>query len=561
MDLSVTYGLYLATLGILCYVFISSTRVRSQLKHLRSKIDQLQQGSVSFEEVDQAFLASSERIRNSWLCFQRQLLFRDGRQYRCCDSADYFHSNEIIDPALALEFVRHVPGMLTGVGIICTFFGMKNGLGKAGEALKAGPGPTATPAPGAAGSDGVAKLQNMTAGLLEQIQPAVGLSLTAVMCAIGFLFLERVIYSTVHYRLEQLQRSLNIAFPRLSESHILQSVEQLSVQLCEQSEQTMNSLKGLNTDFAVMLERAMSNAMKPLVEYQTTQFQASHGTLTSAVSQMNTELVTALEKIQDQAQDASNEALQGMVSTFQDSLLQNSQGQIQDMLRAIEGVSVILQGQREAQDRFVLNLSERLQAEEERYQRQQETAFSHSSEAVRTATTSLERLLAGLDGPLSQFQNLSTNYNQQSNNLEALGRQIHDTADKLHQGALSLSASVQESKLQRQQTEQSLALASKQAEALDAYNRNLTNALQSLREQATQLSQLVQDLGQQSQEAFRSMRSDTEGFRVALTGSAQEFLGETEKVLSKGLSSLSGAIEELAEQVEDLRDLREGSRT
>lgn len=554
VDTKITIFLVLVTLVLLGHTVYQALRIRAELTRLIAALKALENGEQSFEEVGQVFLNASGRIKANWQTFERQLLLRGNQHVRSCDAGDYFHSNEIVDPALWSEFIRHIPGMLTGLGIICTFFGMKNGLGKASEALKAVPSGSPTPGPGASG-DGVAALQNMTAGLLHEIQPAVGLSLTAVACAIGFLLVERIISSASYSKLEHLQQALNATFPRLSESHLLHGIEQLSLQMCEQSEQTMNSLKGLNTDFAVMLERSMTNAMKPLVDWQTKQFESSHHTLTGAVSQMNTDLVSALEKIQDQAQDASNDALQGMVSSFQDSLVQNSQGQIQEMLRAIEGVAAVLQGQREAQDRFVLSMSERLQAEEDRYRRQQEETFNHSSETVRSATSSLERLLAGLDTPLTQFQNLSQNYNQQASNLESLGSQLQQTAESLRQGSQALASAVQESKVQRMQTEQSLALAAKQSDALAAYNRNIQDALTSLQEQTRQLNQMINDLGTQSQETYSRIRQDTEGFRNALTGSAQNFLGEVETVLSKGVRGLGGAIDELAQQVETLREM------
>ena len=50
-------------------------------------------------------------------------------QYRATISADnYFNTQYIVDSYLQSEFFKHLPGILTGIGIIGTFFGLIIGL-------------------------------------------------------------------------------------------------------------------------------------------------------------------------------------------------------------------------------------------------------------------------------------------------------------------------------------------------------------------------------------------------------------------------------------------------
>lgn len=323
----------------------------------------------AFDRLNARFGAEDEEISSAWDTFRESLVLVNGKRRRSTDSAEHFHSGDLIDPLLMLDFSRHVPGILTGVGIICTFFGMKTGLGTAAKSLKQAPvasvtpvrtstpSPTnglETPASAAGGADASQSvLTNMVENLLREIEPAIKLSLVAVSSAIAFLFVERLLYSQTQSKLIRLQRVLDRKFLKVTEGSILQQLAGLSQEIREHSYEAMNSLKGQNTDFAVMLEQAMSRA----IGGQAAGAAENKRSLIGSVDELGKKLDESMGKISNEANDASSKTLNQLVEKFQSSLLDGAHSQIKDMLSSIEGVKGLLDDQRAAQSGFVTSIS------------------------------------------------------------------------------------------------------------------------------------------------------------------------------------------------------------
>lgn len=201
-----------------------------------------------------------EAVRLGWKHFQQGLVHREGRWRRTTDAIETFHSGDVLDPAFKIEFFRHIPGILTGIGILCTFNGMAAGLKNAGDSLKneaAGPknvgvglqntAANATATNLTAAPSEMQKLRDVAANLLDSVAPAVEHSLVAVFLAISFLLIERFLYNWSLSKLEALHRELHAAFPRLTDSDLLHSIELLTQEIRQQASQSSLTLQALDT--------------------------------------------------------------------------------------------------------------------------------------------------------------------------------------------------------------------------------------------------------------------------------------------------------------------------
>ncbi len=354
------------TLGMLAAGFWRTFGRLRTLDELTRFVGQLKlEEEGAWERLDKKFLEAGEDISVVWSSYKDSLVSSQGKRHRSTEAAEHFHSNELVDPVLWLDFSRHLPGILTGLGIICTFYGMKTGLGTASRSLAAPrtttsptaapitPASTATPAAQAGPSGQEGDLTRMVQELLNQIEPAIKLSLVAVTCAIVFLLIERLLYSRMQSSLVRLQRALDRKFPRVTEGALLQQLTSLSNEIRDHSYEAMNSLKGQNTDFAVMLEQAMSKA----IGAHSTGPDAPKRSLIGSVDELSKKLDESMGKISNEASDASSKTLSQLVEKFQTSLLDGAHGQIKDMLSSIEGVKGLLEEQRVAQSTFVSSIS------------------------------------------------------------------------------------------------------------------------------------------------------------------------------------------------------------
>ena len=758
-------------------------------------------GDGAYESLDARFGKEAEEISSAWATFRDSLVkISGGERRRSTDAGEHFHTGELVDPVLMLDFTRHVPGILTGVGIICTFFGMKEGLGTASRSLEATPTASSTPISSSSPSpESLVASQNkaltdMVQKLLHQIEPAIKLSLVAVGAAIFFLFVERLLYSKTQSKLIRLQRVLDRKFSKISEGSILQRLASISDSIREHSYEAMNSLKGQNTDFAIMLEQAMAKAIGGPVE--------TRRSLISSVDDLGQKLDQSLGKIGADASNASSKTLEQMMEKFQNSLLKGADSQIKDMLSSIEGVKGLLEGQREAQSGFVTSISkasEKLQAEVLKNQKalaeessktlggvgkdvaghlarsqehqsrvleemretfdnslrnlsdqiyessatsiagfqgllnsveqlasnsakssqqaleqgsqatvasieslsksmlastkayskelletmqqfrvgfetsldplssqvessgrssqetsaslltaaqsltshvesstkalaaqlqsgttssmnavtqnlqeltkQQfgdvqvsmeqaiktlmagtETMLSESRKSgkqvnaqiselvarldtfgvsaqsnnekfaatVRQASQDIERLLGGVESPIARLKALSENFLEQTEHLETVSTQFGQASVALQESTEQMAAGLREAQSTRLQTDRSLVLAADLGKSVEQYQRGVNQVLEQTRDQLVEVKKFVEDFHIQATSAFAQMKTDAESYHDAFHEGARKFLHEVDANLSKGTGTLSGAIEELAEVLDEMREVSRG---
>jgi hypothetical protein len=145
----------------------------------------------------------------------------------------YFRSDVIVDTPLNADFFKHLPGILTGIGIIGTFIGILHGLDdfKIGE------------------NDVVQESLNK---LLNGVKEAFNVSAKAISLAIIITFFEKIAITSLNRKVEKLGQLLNGLFEAGAGeeylSRLVKSSEETTSQVALVKDAIVNDLKQILND-------------------------------------------------------------------------------------------------------------------------------------------------------------------------------------------------------------------------------------------------------------------------------------------------------------------------
>jgi ABC-type transporter Mla subunit MlaD len=218
-------------------------------------------------------------------------------------SSHYFSSQGIVDTPLRTEYFRHLPGILTGLGIIGTFLGLMLGL------YEFDPG-----APD--------KVQQSVSGLLHDVLFAFVGSLTAIVCAMVVTHLEKKWLRICYAHLEELTDAIDRLFDAgVGEEYLAELVRASQ----ESSVQTRMLKDSLVTDLREMLQNLVDTQVREsmrLAETLSGSYRESGSHMANQISQsIEASLRTPLEKIADSVSAASGDQSKMVGSMLQDVLV------------------------------------------------------------------------------------------------------------------------------------------------------------------------------------------------------------------------------------------------
>lgn len=117
--------------------FVWSFVLSVRLKRLSKRIRKLGDVAPAKRRAELDALFQKHKLGHAWHEYAETLHdqheVRDGEQVLVCSRATagaghYFTAQSVVETSLATEFFKHLPGVLTGIGIVGTFFGLMLGL-------------------------------------------------------------------------------------------------------------------------------------------------------------------------------------------------------------------------------------------------------------------------------------------------------------------------------------------------------------------------------------------------------------------------------------------------
>lgn len=240
-------------------------RVRSQLygatKRIRALRESKQLGElITKKELSELF--SNKYFQPVWHAYSdslhEQITYQNGiatvTAIRATVPAEYiFSAQSLVDAHLNVEFFKHLPGMLTGIGIIGTFSGLINGVQKFTPALKS------IQAGATESGSTQSSLFTGLEGLFGEVEGAFYASVAAIIAAMLITFLEKLLLAHCYRRLENLCNELNTLFAAgVGEEYLSQLVKHAE----ETSTQTRLLKQELVNELSVILQTLTEQQVK-----------------------------------------------------------------------------------------------------------------------------------------------------------------------------------------------------------------------------------------------------------------------------------------------------------
>jgi len=224
-------------------------------------------------------------------------------EYRATTPAEAMFTKEVlVDGRMFDEFTRHLPGVLTGLGIIGTFAGLLDGL----DRFKVDP----------------ERIQNTVEGLgplLEGVQHAFVASGIAIFCAMLVVFISRLVLAYFYFLVERLTTGID----RLYRTG---AGEEYLARLVKSAEQNAASTSQLKDALVHDLNKLMTN----LVERQIAAYEASSASLGKHIGET---ISTAIAEPMKQVRDAMELTTRGngeQVNSMLETLLTGFMAKLED---------------------------------------------------------------------------------------------------------------------------------------------------------------------------------------------------------------------------------------
>jgi len=264
------------------WYFLPAHHIRKQLNGAHKKLRDLKakkEGGAVVTKEELAEVFTDRSFQSAWLSYRdtlhEQKESRGGQEYvakiRSTVPADnIFSAQSLIDARLHVEFFKHLPGILTGIGIIGTFFGLILGIKKFDPSLLA----QARKDP-----EQLNKLFDGLQWLFNEVQGAFLASFFAILTAMLITFVEKLLINICYRDLEQLCRSLDALYNSgVGEDYLSQLVKhaeesatqtkqlkqslvtELSALLRDLTNQQIEQSKALEATIAAQLDRQISVA-------------------------------------------------------------------------------------------------------------------------------------------------------------------------------------------------------------------------------------------------------------------------------------------------------------
>lgn len=537
-------------LGVLLLIFFAfyvfpGLVLDSRLKRVAEKLRSLKAeaaGPIPTEEAGQAF-SGKGGLEHLWSEYEEtlhpQYKSEDGERsleaIRATVPAEvFFNPQSVIDTTVNAEFFKHLPGILTGLGIIATFAGLITGLHQFNMSLD----PEAL-------NVGLEKL-------ILSVKEAFFASGAAIFVAIFVTLWEKIQLNVCHRRLERLVHAIDSLYDAGAGEEYL---SRLVTSAEESATQTRHLKDSLVEDMKVLLTE--------LTERQIAAQQGATSALANEIGQSITQsLETPLNKIAGVVERASGDqgqAVHGMLENLMTAFMAKLDDTLGDQMR---GLSAMMQdsagSMRQMQDGFRQLLDEmsktsgsasrdmaeqldRMMSEAEARQRQMAESLNQAVEQMQGMLSSGQadvqaQMQAGVEGLRATLDQMMTEMAEQRR------AQAQDGAEEQRQMREAVQALLAETRQAAgdvagqysQQLTESLAsiedrldgMLSKSDErqqAADQRNEALLDELQSHFEEMAEASRLgvdamrenTQKLEQVSLSAIEGMNRGAEGMRRA----------------------------------------------
>jgi len=309
-------------------------------------------------------------FESAWASFRdtlhEQFEFQGGQQKlvrirSTVPSANIFNPSSLVDSRLNLEFFKHLPGILTGIGIIGTFWGLINGIQQFDPSLlgkaKADP-------------EQMEKLFTGMKLLFTEVQGAFIASASAILMAMIITFFEKMLMNGCHRKLEKLCRALDALYEGgVGEDYLALLVKhtaenatqtaQLKQSLVTELSELLRDLTTQQIEQSKLLGAALSERLDRQLDAAQRQTESGerHGELFRAELKEGLQKVgETVAKIAGGQGDTVTDLLGNLIESFSNKIQSTFGGQMEGLAQMMSGAAASMQNMQVGFDKLIQDL-------------------------------------------------------------------------------------------------------------------------------------------------------------------------------------------------------------
>jgi hypothetical protein len=515
---------------------------------------------VAYEAIVQVFRAHPPLLP-AWHNFEAQILRQADaagqfRWWATASATSAFNATAVIEPRVNQSFFAAIPGMVTGMGLLCTFVAILAALLDVRLVNGQFQG-----------------LDNLISGLSGKFLS----SIAALFAATGFLAIERSLAHGLSTSLHALVIALDGLVPRLSPTSILVAMQQ---DMAQQGA----ALQRFTCQVTTGLQQRMSDSIGPVLERMMTAAAHQQETLTRActnlIQHLEQSLDTRLERMGVRFSESLQTTTEQMVlgKTQMEDFITGLQG-FMDQMHEATGLSVHQMAA--ALTAVVHDLSNKVA---ELSQQMTQTVVDSAGQAAGAAqavidkadgwsaqsASQLTQLLERHQGQLERSREMQTAFDASLGQFkEALG-QYHTVTGHVRQiaaAAASISKAINETGVTAQRT---ATMAAVQAERFAETVRRQEDIQQQVAQSMRQYQQVFSQATQATHDLLTRMEQHLQHYTALSTEkcdsviqTAEAHLAQATRRLAETVRSLDTQVRGVTESLERLQhrgDMHGGSR-
>ena len=434
------------------------------------------------------------------------------RRWRATTLAESFFTDQaLVDTRLKVDFYKHIPGILTGLGIIGTFTGLILGL----DQFQVSSNP--------------AVAQDALGKLIKAVGHAFIVSGIAIVLAMVFTGIEKSLLTSCYRLVEQLRQAIDSLFDSGVDEEYLERMVNASETAATQAIQIKDSLVA---DLKQMLSEVSAQQIEAAAR-NSSQMTADLGkAIADSLGAPMARISNAVERVGSDQGDAVSKLLTDVLQSFSSQMQDMFGGQLRGMSDLLVQTNQAMQATAAKFDQLAGNMDSA-----------GKSAVDAMKERLNHAITSMEARQGILNKQMGEFveqirasvsQSQSDSSNKMQETLAKLGEQVVGVVAQLQDQAKSAAASHQ---------------AHSEAIATNAGNavNGLSTQVEALISQSTESNRLLQasvaSLSAATSEAIRGLNSGAETLYIAATDFAKAGQGVSETMVaaSSATEKIQGA--------------------
>lgn len=317
--------LLLFTSFLICF-FLPSLRVGWELKGVTRRLEKLKQaGGLVERSKARAIFGGNKKLFPRWSEYEEtlhdQFAYRDGEKVlediRATVPAEaFFSAAGVVDTRTHSEFFRHLPGILTGVGIIGTFFGLIGGLQEFNLEL-----------------NDPARLARALTLLIGSVKEAFVASAAAIVAAMLVTLIEKLLVNWNHRNLDAMVQAVDALYDAGAGEEYLSRLVKSSEESATQTRQLKDSL--------------IDDLKHLLTELTERQVQATHQATASMAAQIGDSIATSLQAPLDKiagvvevASGRQGDAVHGLLENLMTAFMAKLDETLGDQMKGLSAMMV-----------------------------------------------------------------------------------------------------------------------------------------------------------------------------------------------------------------------------